>query len=64
VITLPRHVASETLAAYWVDELTDAEQDELEGHVFVCDACAAAWQRAAAQSPCLRELVRPIVARG
>jgi hypothetical protein len=52
------------LAAYWVDELSDEEQDALEGHIYVCDACAAAWQRASVQSPCLRELVRPIVARG
>jgi anti-sigma factor RsiW len=57
----PGHVAAETLAAYWARELSDEDQEQLERHVFECDACAAAWQRAAAASPCLRELVRGII---
>ena len=63
MIALARHVASETFAAYWARELSESEQEAIEGHVFECDACAAAWQRAAMHSPCLSELVRPIVAR-
>jgi anti-sigma factor RsiW len=63
-VTLPSpHVTAETLAIYWADELTDAEQDAVEAHIYVCDACAAAWQRAAAQSRSLGPVVAPMIAR-
>jgi anti-sigma factor RsiW len=59
-----RHVPPARFDAYWAGALSDAEQEALERHVYQCDACAAAWQRAAGTSPCLRAVVGPIVDGG
>ena len=33
--------ADAALLAWWLDELPEAEANELEEHLFTCDACAA-----------------------
>ena len=53
----------ETLVAYWAGELAPAANDDVEEHLFACDACARASARIAAITERLRALVPPIVSR-
>src|SRR5262249_53954370 len=53
----------ETLVAYWAGDLATADNDEIEEHLFACDACARASARIAAITERLRALVPPIVTR-
>lgn len=44
------------LAAYWSGDLTEAESEAIEHHVFACDSCASAWRK-------LAELVESLATR-
>jgi anti-sigma factor RsiW len=51
----------ETLVAYWAGDVDRA--DEIEAHVFACDACAEASAAVAAITERLRALVPPVLSR-
>jgi hypothetical protein len=55
------HPSSETLAAYWLGELPEADLLTLEDHVFGCAACTAASARMAALPRALTFAVQPVV---
>jgi anti-sigma factor RsiW len=55
------HVGSETLAAYWLGDLSEADVLLLEDHIFGCALCTAASARMAALPRALAFAVRPIV---
>jgi hypothetical protein len=56
-------LAFETLVAYWAGDLPARESDELEEHLFSCDACTKASARVAAITEVVRALVPPVVTR-
>lgn len=54
-------VSLELVHDYFAEELDSAEQAALEDHVFSCDACAGAFDRAAAFALGLRSLIPPVI---
>jgi anti-sigma factor RsiW len=55
------HAKAETLAAYWLAELPEAEQLALEDHLFACEQCTAASARMAALPRALAFAVPPVI---
>lgn len=55
------HPSAQTLAAYWLGDLGEADAFALEDHVFVCDDCTTASARMAALPRALALAVRPVV---
>jgi hypothetical protein len=49
------------LAAYWLGDLDDAEEQALEEHLWGCDACLAASERTDALVLALRERIPPLL---
>jgi len=52
------------LVDYWAGELTAAETEQVDEHLFGCAACTAASARVAAVTEAVRKLLPPVVSRG
>jgi hypothetical protein len=55
------HLARQQLAAYWLGDLEDPEQAQLEEHVFECQVCAVESERMAALTRALGELLPSVI---
>jgi hypothetical protein len=55
------HLAPQQFAAYWLGDLGDADQAQLEEHVFDCGQCAAESERMAALTQALGELLPSVI---
>lgn len=55
------HPSAETLAAYWLGELPEADLRALEEHLFACEPCTAANARMAALPRALAFAVPPLI---
>jgi hypothetical protein len=55
------HLALAALVAYWTRDLSPAETEEVEAHLFSCDACAAEAERVAAIAGAFRGQVPPAI---
>ena len=55
------HASTETLAAYWLRELSEADELALEQHLFGCETCTAASARMAALPRALAFAVPPVI---
>ena len=60
-MTCAAPVSIELLHDYFADELGAAECEALEDHVFSCDECALAFDRAAAFATALRSLIPAVI---
>jgi hypothetical protein len=56
-------IPDETLVRYWARDLSDAEMDEVDEHVFGCTDCFAASSRVAAVADGLATALPPVVLR-
>lgn len=50
-----------TLVDYWAHDLTPADADAVEEHVFACDACAAGYTRIGAIVGATRAMLMPAI---
>src|SRR5688572_23843595 len=57
-VNCPHPIPFETLVAYWVGELPEAEEAPLEEHVFSCAYCARRMEELAALGEGIRAAVR------
>ncbi len=57
-VSCPRPLAFETLIAWWLGELPQAEAGALEGHLFSCAHCASRGEELAALAAGVRAAVR------
>lgn len=54
-------VPSETLVAYWADDLPPSEVDRVDEHLMGCAACTATSERIARIARAIREAIPPMV---
>jgi len=57
----PSPLTFETLVSYWAHDLTEAETEAVDAHVFSCASCTELSQRIAAITEALRAQVPPFV---
>ena len=57
-MSCPRPIAFETLVAWWLGELAQAEQETLEEHVFTCPHCTRRAEELAALAGGVRNALR------
>ncbi len=56
-------IGAERLIAYWADELTAAETDAIDEHVFACDACTQESERISSVVQAFRGAIPPVITR-
>jgi len=62
-MTCPSPIPYETLVALWAGELTGADADAVDEHLFACDRCAAASEQLGVVLATMRELIPPVMTR-
>lgn len=55
---------SALLGDYFLDDLSENQASAVEDHVFECDRCAAAFERAGRLATALEEIVPPVISDG
>lgn len=55
------HLDPATLLDYWTRDLSDAEVEAVEAHLFACDACTAEAERFSAIAGAFRGFVPPVI---
>lgn len=63
MIPCPNPIPSATLVDYWAGDLTAAETDRVDEHLFGCGACTEAAARVASVTETVRDLLPPAVSR-
>jgi hypothetical protein len=62
-VTCERPIQTEQWLAYWANELTPAEVDEIDEHVFACDACTREAERVSRVVQAFRASLPPVIGR-